>query len=704
VILGPWEASWPALRLGELLTEIVVRSGLGRGKVENPPASFDAGEPEQVELWVQAASDWLGVEPEPTQAAYTEVEPFLRHGGPAILRLRVDREFRFIGILGARGRKVLLLTPEGDVAAIPMASLRDWLCARLEDPLDAEVRAFLRRAGVSEKEEERARRAILRQRLGAARIAGIWMIRPGSGSPFAGSLRRAGVPSRVALLTVGHAAQYGLYLAAWWLIARAALQERLDPGWMAAWILILLTLVPLRAGVTWLQGVVSTRAGGALKQRLLAGALRLEPEEIRHRGTGELLGKVLESEALESLALGGGFLLLLGGVEVVVAGFVLAAGAGGWLHVGLLAAWLALTAALGWIFFERRVRWTTSRLEMTHQLVENLLGYRTRLVQEGRERWHDGEDRDLEAYLRASSGLDRLTGLLSAVVPRGWMVIGIAGLAPAVATGEPSMARIAVAVGGVLLAYRALVSIAGGMAQAFGALVAWHNVREMFEAAARPQHKSAPSVILDRHRAGGKLIEAREVSYVYPGRQAPAVAHCDFEVNAGDRILIQGPSGGGKSTLAAILAGLRRPDSGLLLLDGLDQQSTGTRVWRRAVVLAPQFHENHILTESLAFNLLMGRRWPAYSTEIEEAIEVCQQLGLGELLDRMPAGIFQMVGETGWQLSHGERNRVFLARTLLQNEGLTILDESFEPLDSENALKASRLVLERVPSVVAITH
>ena len=212
-------------------------------------------------------------------------------------------------------------------------------------------------------------------------------------------------------------------------------------------------------------------------------------------------------------------------------------------------------------------------------------------------------------------------------------------------------------------------------------------------------------MILDRRRAaGGTLIEAREVSYAYPGRQAPAVAHCDLEVKHGDRILVQGPSGGGKSTLAAILAGLRRPDSGLLLLDGLDQQSTGTRVWRRAVVLAPQFHDNHILTESLAFNLLMGRRWPAYPAELEEAIEVCKRLGLGELLERMPAGIFQMVGETGWQLSHGERNRVFLARTLLQNEGLTILDESFEPLDSENALKASRLVLERVPSVVAITH
>lgn len=704
MILGPWEATWPAPRLGELLSELVARSGFARGRVENPPASFDSGDFEQVELWVDAASDWLGVESEPTQAGYNDVESFVRHGGPAVLRLRVDREFRFLGILGARRSKVRLLTPEGEIAAVPVEAVRDWLCARLEDPIDSEVRAFLRRAGVSEREEERSRRAILGQRLGASRIGGMWMIRPGAGSSFTRSLRRAGIPSRLGLLTIGHAVQYALYLAAWVLIGRAALEGRVDPGWMAAWVLILLTLVPLRSGVTWLQGVVSTRVGGALKQRLLAGALRLEPEEVRHRGTGELLGKVLESEALESLALGGGFALLQGVVEVVIAAIVLANGVGGWLHVGVLALWLAITGGLGLLFFRRRALWTGSRLDMTHQLVENLLGYRTRLAQEGRERWHDREDRELDAYLRASSRLDRVSGLLTAIVPRGWMVIGIAALAPAVATGAPTMASIAVAVGGVILAYQALTSIAGGMAQTFGAAVAWQSVREMFQAAARPLHKSAPSVILDRQRAGGKVIEAREVTYAYPGRQAPAVAHCDLDLSVGDRVLLQGPSGGGKSTLAAILAGLRRPDSGLLLLDGLDQQSTGTRVWRRAVVLAPQFHENHILTESLAFNLLMGRRWPAYGAEIEEAIEVCRQLGLGELLDRMPAGIFQMVGETGWQLSHGERNRVFLARTLLQNEGLTILDESFEPLDSENAVRAARLVLERVPSVIAISH
>jgi ATP-binding cassette subfamily B protein len=108
-------------------------------------------------------------------------------------------------------------------------------------------------------------------------------------------------------------------------------------------------------------------------------------------------------------------------------------------------------------------------------------------------------------------------------------------------------------------------------------------------------------------------------------------------------ILLEGESGGGKSTLAALLAGLRRPAGGLLLRWG-------------EVACAPQYHENHVLTGTFAFNLLMGRGWPPSAKDLKEAEEVARELGLGTLLDRMPGGMAQMVGETGWQLSQGERS------------------------------------------------
>ena len=97
------------------------------------------------------------------------------------------------------------------------------------------------------------------------------------------------------------------------------------------------------------------------------------------------------------------------------------------------------------------------------------------------------------------------------------------------------------------------------------------------------------------------------------------------------------------------------------------RDQVGAHGWRRRVVAAPPFHENRIFCETLAFNLLMGRAWPPSDDDLGEAEAVALELGLGELLNRMPAGLFQVVGEGGWQLSHGERSRVFMARALFQD-------------------------------------
>jgi ATP-binding cassette subfamily B protein len=704
LIVGPEEAGWPASRLGDLLCELGARTGGLSERVENPPSSFDGSSSEKVGLWLETAGEWMGVEVDAAQVSYPEVESFLETGGPAILRVRAGRELRFVALLGFRRGRLRLLVPDAGIVKLPVETVRAWLCARVEDPLDGEVRAFLRDAGVSPRREEKARQEILRQRLSSTLLGAIWMVRTSTASDFRRQLRRAGVVSRVVALCFCHAFQYALFLLSWWIIGRGALQGRADPGWLTAWFLLLLSLVPLRMATAWLQAGAAVRAGALLKRRLMAGALRLVPEEIRSQGAGQLLGRVLESEALESMALGGGFLLLLGSIELSMAGWVLARGAGGLLHVALLAGWTVATGIVGWLHYSRRRAWTVSRLELTHRLIEKMLGYRTRLVQESRALWHEEEDGDLAAYARGSLGMDRVATLLMAVAARGWLVVGVLLLASSMAGADVSMTSLGIAIGGVLLAYRALVSVASGMGQLFAALVAWRTMGEIFRAGARQHLRSSPSVAVSPLAEKGCLLEAREVGFTYPGRSEPVLSSFDFEVQRGERVLVQGPSGSGKSTLAALLAGLRRPSSGLLLLGGLDQQSTGLRRWRRSVVLAPQFHENHILSESLAFNLLMGRRWPALPADLAEAEDVCRALGLGELLDRMPGGLFQMVGETGWQLSHGERNRVYLARTLLQNEGLTVLDECFEPLDSANALRANQLVLERVPSVVAIAH
>ncbi|HAO22200.1 MAG TPA: ABC transporter ATP-binding protein, partial [Desulfobacteraceae bacterium] len=117
-----------------------------------------------------------------------------------------------------------------------------------------------------------------------------------------------------------------------------------------------------------------------------------------------------------------------------------------------------------------------------------------------------------------------------------------------------------------------------------------------------------------------------------------------------------------------------------------------------------QFHENHVLTETFSFNLLMGRRWPALPQDLEDAQTICRELGLGDLLNRMPAGFQQMVGESGWQLSHGERSRLYIARALLQQADIVILDESFAALDPENLRLALQCVLKRADTLLVIAH
>ena len=87
-----------------------------------------------------------------------------------------------------------------------------------------------------------------------------------------------------------------------------------------------------------------------------------------------------------------------------------------------------------------------------------------------------------------------------------------------------------------------------------------------------------------------------------------------------------------------------------------------------------------------------------------EMLALCEERGLGPVLARMPGGITHYVGETGWQLSHGERSRIFLARALLQGAHLTVLDESFAALDPETLALCLECSLKRARTLMVIAH
>ncbi len=702
--------SWPLERLDEALEALArhsnlssrltnVQSGMG------PPAGVDD---EMIGRWIKAAALSLELEAEKVFSSYAELERMLVTAGPALLRLRLSEETRFLALVGRRWRKVSVLDSHLRERKVSASLISSALRRPLEAPLIPELDVLLENVGVPNRQRVKTRAAILRKRLEAIPLGGCWLLRQTPANGFSRQLRDARSVRDIVVLAGAHALQYTLWLFSWWVVGRGALEGRIDYPWLLAWALLLLTIIPLRLATTWMQGALAIRVGGLLKQRLLYGALRMDPEQTRHQGTGQLLGRIIETEAVESLALSGGFLGLLAGIELAMAAVVLSAGIGGWSHAALLLFWTALTLFIGWRHFAKRRHWAKERVNLTNDLVERMVGHRTRLAQEPCERWHDAEDKSLEHYFATSTRMDRTSVFLAALVPRGWLVIGVLGLAPAFVQGSPTI-PLAVGLGGTLLAFAALRRLSAGIVQIADASIAWQQVAPIFHAATDPKFSVQPaaasvSSLSDALESGEVLLDAHDLVFRHRERSTPVIKHCHMRVKAGDKVLLEGPSGSGKSTLVSLLAGLRQPDSGLLLLRGLDRRTLGDDNWRRLIVCAPQFHENHVLTETFAFNLLMGRRWPAHPSDLEECETVCRELGLGELLDRMPAGLHQMVGETGWQLSHGERSRLYIARAILQQADLVVLDESFAALDPENLRRALTAVLNRASTVMVIAH
>jgi thiol reductant ABC exporter CydC subunit len=195
-------------------------------------------------------------------------------------------------------------------------------------------------------------------------------------------------------------------------------------------------------------------------------------------------------------------------------------------------------------------------------------------------------------------------------------------------------------------------------------------------------------------------LTLRSVWASYPGAGRAALRGVDLELTPGRRVAVVGPSGAGKSTLADLLVRFLPADAGEILLDGIPLERLAADDVRRIVGLVEQ--HPHLFDTTLAENLRVGRR----SATDEDLTSALSRVGLGPWLAGLPDALRTAVGPMGGRLSGGQRQRVAVARALLADFPILVLDEPGEHLEpaATDALTADLLALTEGRSTLLITH
>jgi len=205
-------------------------------------------------------------------------------------------------------------------------------------------------------------------------------------------------------------------------------------------------------------------------------------------------------------------------------------------------------------------------------------------------------------------------------------------------------------------------------------------------------------------------IDIRDLTFSYPSSTQPVLKNINMQVRAGETIGIVGRTGSGKSTLLALITRTFEPPPGTIFLDGTPIETMPLRQLRGLTGMVPQ--ETFLFSESLAENIRFGRG-DATDAEVDEAAKLA---GLSTDVAGFPQGLFTVIGERGITLSGGQKQRTAIARALVRNPLVLILDDSLSAVDTAteerilNALKEVRkgrtalVVSHRVSSVKDADH
>lgn len=216
-------------------------------------------------------------------------------------------------------------------------------------------------------------------------------------------------------------------------------------------------------------------------------------------------------------------------------------------------------------------------------------------------------------------------------------------------------------------------------------------------------HPSSPRAKRRKPESFGGLkseIRFEDVCFTYKGAAEPALKNLSFTLKKGEHVAVVGPSGSGKSTIAKLLLRLHDPSSGRILIDGRDSREIDPRDLRSETGLVGQ--DAALFNDSVFENVALGRH-PCTVSEIERA---CALAGAAAFIARLPGGYAARLGEHGVELSTGQRQKLAIARVVLKDPSILVLDEATANLDgpAEAEVVAALEKLFAGRTVVTIAH